>query len=229
MTRFECEQFSVEIILLFESTFPKNINKRPQPSSEPFTVNGDVSPKSNFYPPQPFPQSEQKWDVNDLEDYFPPCYYHLPLSKHHVIKNCSSLTYSKDGNGVSFASIVSKTPPISKKTQKTERIVEHPKLKSDTSPIKVIPPKPEEMKMKDSFYFYDQKKGYQIDLDVNMKILEKKFGKYFPSEILKISFQNHQYDLQNTIRDCALDVAWNLTFPFRQDEDGKKVCFEIFC
>ena len=74
-----------------------------------------------------------------------------------------------------------------------------------------------------------RKKGYQIDLDVNMKILEKKFGKYFPSEILKISFQNHQYDLQNTIRDCALDVAWNLTFPFRQDEDGKKVCFEIFC
>ena len=211
LTHFECERFFVEIILLFEETLPPKIIQKPPFSSEPFTVNGDVSPKSNFYPPQPFPQSEEKWDVNDLEDYFPRCYYHSPLSKYHVIKKCSSLTYSKDGNGVSFASIIPKTPQISEKIQKTERIVEHPKLKSDTSPIKFIPPKPKEMKMKDSFYFYDQKKGYQIDLDVNMEILEKEFGKYFPSEILKISFQNHQYDLENTIRDCALDVAWNLT------------------
>eukprot|EP00493_Phyllostaurus_siculus_P009410 UN09532 len=53
------------------------------------------------------------------------------------------------------------------------------------------------MKMKDSFYFYDDKKGYQIDLDVNMEILEKKFGKYLSSESLKTSFEYHNKDLKN--------------------------------
>ena len=210
--------------MVFETTLlSKNKNKTPSPSSEPFTVNGDVSPKSNVYSPQPFPQSEQKWDVNDLEDYFPPCYYHLPLSKHHIIKSCSSLTYSKDESSVSFVSVVEKIPQILKKNKKTKRIVEHPSLKFDINSVTVTSPKQKEKKMKNSFYFYDQKKGYQIDLDTNMEILGKKFGKYLSSEILKSSFENNQFDLQSTIRDCAGDIAWNLTLPFRQDEDGKKV------
>ena len=74
------------------------------PSSEVINQNGVQSPK--FNPPQIQIEKslELEWEVNDLDDYFPP-YYYLPQSKNHLILKCSPLNYSKSKPSKSFSAI----------------------------------------------------------------------------------------------------------------------------
>ena len=199
---------------------PKTSNLLQPPSSEDFSQKSKCDP-SEF---SPQPEFDSDWNVNDLDDYFPPCYYYLPHSKHHIIKNPSSLTYSKPETSPSFVTIAQKHSSSFTKVKRTEKVIKI--LPKNFEPI-LIKTEEKSKKIKpdlqNSFYSHDRKKGYQIDTKSNLGILKEKFGDYLPDEILKTSFKKHDCDLKESIRECALEIGWNLTYPLRQDDIGRKV------
>eukprot|EP00493_Phyllostaurus_siculus_P002304 UN02316 len=55
---------------------------------------------------------EPEWNVNSLDDFFPACYYHKPLSKVHFLPKSSLMHYSKKENSPSFVSIAQSNCPL---------------------------------------------------------------------------------------------------------------------
>ena len=89
-------------------------------------------------------------------------------------------------------------------------------------------PSKQTTELKNSFYSHNRKKGCHIDFETNLEILKEKFGKFLPVVILKDVFRKNDRDLQLSIRDCALQIGWNLTQPLRQHDVEKTVLFQLF-
>ena len=197
------------------------------PSSE-VPIENDVD-SSKFHLRAPQVQNENEpdfeWEVNDLDDFFP-SYYYLPKSKNHLILNCSPLNYSKHKPSKSFSAIAQTNLSQVNEVEQQEKRVKIPPVVVKPIPFPENKPiKQKTKKLKDSFYTHNRKKGSRIDFESNLEILKEKFGKFLPVDILKEVFRKNDRDLQRSIRDCALQIGWNLTQPFRQDDVGQKVLF----
>ena len=200
------------------------------PSSEVSIENDVDSSKFNLKPSQLQNENEQdfEWEVNDLDDFFP-SYYYLPKSKNHLILNCSPLNYSKDKPSKSFAAIAQTNLPQGNEVEKQEKRVKIPPVIVKPIPFPENKPiKQKTKKLKDSFYTHNRKKGSVIDFESNLEVLKEKFGKFLPVVILKEVFRKNDRDLQLSIRECALQIGWNLTQPLRQHDVEKTVLFQSF-
>ena len=207
---------------------PQNKSSKPEvevlipPSSEIINQNGVQSPK--FNPPQIRIEDspELEWEVNDLDDFFP-SYYYLPKSKYHLIRNCSSLNYSKSKPSKSFSAIVQTHLHQANEAEKQVKRVKIPPVIQNPIPFQKKKLEKETTKLRNSFYFHNRKKGFHIDFETNLEILKEKFGKFLPVVILKDVFRKNDRDLQLSIRDCALQIGWNLTQPLRPHDVEKMV------
>ena len=57
----------------------------------------------------------------------------------------------------------------------------------------------------------------------NMEVLTKKFGDFLPTSILNNAFRKNDFDLLKTIRGCAIEIGYNLTYPLEQNNTEKMV------
>ncbi len=187
-----------------------------------------LEPMEDLRPTEPIPEHSTIWTIDDYQFESYDLYYNEPEHGHAKRKFVDEyqfedydLYYNKpapENARRTFVDIVKKDVHLFARLQSgPKQIVLNPRPKDDFEVLKSKPLQRPIVKLKNCYYYSDSSKGHVINMKANINELKFRFGEVYDPDYLEGVFKGNDFNLDETIRLCTIQIARNRLEKLRQD------------